>query len=214
MNITLTDQAVVSALTEAVSAPATPDNDSTSCTRTTTSISTTANIQKKRRNRSKGGSIGRRYKTGKKSPSNYTPITSRAERHEESNANVESTECEAVVDSSENSNTQRRLLIALMYQQLGAPPPREWNGNTGTVTTIIKSCRFPSNTRNVVRRVLLRTRLCLQWGIPYIGTKMNNGGSLQHTIKDGSYEQKLVANFIERGASIKCTQAAMNIVKI
>ena len=214
VNITLTDQSVVSALTEAVSAPPTSDNDSTLCTGTSTSVSTTANVQKKRRNRSKGGSIGRRHKTGKKSPSNYTPITSRAERHEESNANVESTECEAVVDSSENSNTQRRLLIALMYQQLGAPPPREWNGNTGTVATIIKSCHFPSNTRNVVWRVLLRTRLCLQWGIPYTGTKMNNGGRPQHTIKDGSYEQKLVANFIERGASIKCTQAAINIVKL
>ena len=105
VNITLTDQLVVSALTEALLAPPTPDNDSTLCTGTSISVSTTANVQKKRRNRRKGGSIGRRYKTGKKSSSNYTPITSRTERHEESNANVTSTECETVVDLSENSNT-------------------------------------------------------------------------------------------------------------
>jgi len=54
----------------------------------------------------------------------------------------------------------------------------------------------------------------MEWGIPYTGTTMTTRGSPQHIIKDGSYKQKMVENFIEQGASIKYTQAAINIVKL
>ena len=54
----------------------------------------------------------------------------------------------------------------------------------------------------------------MEWGIPYTGTVVFAQRALQHTIQDGSYEQKMVANFVERGASSKCTQAAINIIKL
>ena len=70
------------------------------------------------------------------------------------------------------------------------------------------------NIRDQVCRVILCTRLCMEWGIPYTGEAVFARRAPQQTIQDGSYEQRIVANFIERGASIKCTQAAINIVKL
>ena len=212
VNINSTDQSVVSALTESTCSA----SDSHSVA--STSVSTTKTLKKKRKKKGKGGSIYRLYKSGKKSKSNYTPGPShdrkRQLRERQSDTSIESTEPPQLLTSSENSLTQRRLLIALLYKQLGAPPPREWNGPTGTVHKIVQSCHFNFNSRGQVRRVILRTRLCMQWGIPYTGTVVFARGAPQHTIQDGSYEQKMVANFVERAASSKCTQAAINIIKL
>ena len=163
INTNSTDQSVVSALTEHSVA--------------SNSVSTTATLKKKRKKKDKGGSICRREKSGKKSSSVYTPVPShdrkRQMRERQSDTIIESTEPLQLLTSSENSLTQCRLLIALLYKQLGAPPPREWNGPTGTVHKIVQSCHFDYNSRDQVRRVILRTRLCMEWKIPYTGAVFN-----------------------------------------
>ena len=156
---------------------------------TETSSITTGTSTSIKKKRGKGG-IGEWRKRGKKSSSQHPSPEGRPQRRrEQSNTLIDSS-------ASENSHTQRRLLIALMYRQLGAPPVREWNGPSGTILTIIQSCKFKYSARKTVHRVLVHTQLCMAWGIPYTGATMTTRGSPQHIIKDGSYEQKMVANFI------------------
>ena len=107
------------------------------------------------------------------------------------------------------TNVDMRRLISHLYLNMNAPPPEEWNGQGGTIPKIMNMLELAKTQRNKVYRVLIRTYQALQDGEMY-DPKRNPREKNPTAIKDGSQEQQMVADCLEKGLSYTVTTDLIN----
>ena len=110
---------------------------------------------------------------------------------------------------------QRRQMISLVYLSVfDAAPASEWQGHGGTIAQIYHKLEFTSrNDRFLIHRVLVETNICIKQGRKYDGTIGFERGRPAKLVEDGSDEQKIVANYMERGCSYTLTTIVLNIYR-
>jgi hypothetical protein len=107
------------------------------------------------------------------------------------------------------TNVDIRRLISHFYLNMNAPPPEKWNGQGGTIPHIMKCLLLATTQRNKVYRVLMRTYQALQNGEMY-DPERNPREKNPTAIKDGSHEQQMVADCLEKGLSYAVTTDLIN----
>lgn len=108
------------------------------------------------------------------------------------------------------TDAMRRHAIAFHYLRvLNAPEPDEWKGKGGTISTVLKALKLHNNSYRTVERVLKKVWDALCVGMPYNDERSNKGGRTC-TIKNGSFEQQMIADCIERGLGMTETTYLVN----
>eukprot|EP00956_Cyclotella_meneghiniana_P020465 scaffold36269_cov40-Cyclotella_meneghiniana.AAC.2 len=119
---------------------------------------------------------------------------------------------EEAIDSEHLAISQERIrsIISEYYHViLEAPPPEDWDGEGGTVYQIIEGLKMDKNKdRHKVRRVILKTHKALLQGDEYVAMREYRPGTT--AIKQGSIQQKLIADYREKGLSFTETTMMIN----
>lgn len=101
---------------------------------------------------------------------------------------------------------EERLLISLHFRRLGSPPPNKWEGRGGTVSAIASAINFTQTQRERIKQVITSTYESLTSGEQYDPSRAPRDPNISAKIKDGSYLQGNIADYIESGLSFsQCT---------
>ena len=111
-----------------------------------------------------------------------------------------------------SDKTPRTAWGTYYLRVLNAPPFAEWESTDGDGTISILSRQFniPPGSRAAVRRVISDAWHCLQEGEEYVGELPSGRGGQNTLIKSGSPEEKIVANSMESGRSLRSTTLLVN----
>ena len=107
------------------------------------------------------------------------------------------------------TNVDIRRMISHLYLNMNAPPPEKWNNQGGTIPKLMNILGLAKTQRNKVYRVVLRTYQALQNGEMY-DLERNPRENNPTAIKDGSHEQQMVADCLEKGLSYAVTTDLIN----
>jgi hypothetical protein len=99
------------------------------------------------------------------------------------------------------SEADQGNLISLYYIYLGAPPPKEWNGEGRTVSEIVRGAlRYGKDQRMRVKEVITNYHFTILVGVEYNPQRKSNTNAT--AIKDRSHVQQMVCNYIETEAQL------------
>ena len=167
--------------------------------------------------------IGRRFKGKKKSPSKVNisttsgdthPTSSKRQRVNYKRQGSTPTLKEAHFEKHRSCTTAngKSFMFAIYYfyvEHLDAPNEEHWNGRDGTVSLIRKLLGLPPHTRKKIRRTLESIIRCIRSGKQFEGKYEKNAG--RHVlIEPGSFEEELIANWMQSHAGFRMTTLLVN----
>ena len=108
----------------------------------------------------------------------------------------------STTDGIKYTEQDTRMFISMYFLSvLECPEPGEWTGRGGTIWTIIRELCLKPSMRQKVESVIKETYHNFKKGKKYTGISDLRSGR-KPIIQKGSDEEKIIANWIERGASL------------
>ena len=104
-----------------------------------------------------------------------------------------------------------RTAIAFYYRHvLKAPPKVEWDGRDGTISIIQRELKIESSKRRTIKSVLDKLDECINKKIKFSPTGIYQSLGPKIIIKEGSYEECIIADWMEQGLGFRMTTLMVN----
>lgn len=81
----------------------------------------------------------------------------------------------------------------------------------GTISTLQTMLKLSTAERQIIKRVLVYTNICIEAGIAYSGEILWDRGHPTCLVQANSTEETIIANYVERGCSVSLTTIVVNV---